>query len=58
MPTMVDRYELPVNVEGCRRQLRKKFEENSHLKDLRVIDMVVIKVSCFRIYAAITSDQG
>ena len=44
MPTMVDRYEMPVSVECCRRQLRKKFEENSHLKDLRVIDMVVIKV--------------
>jgi len=41
---MVERYEMPINIEGCRKQLRKKFEENAHLKDIRVIDMVVIKV--------------
>ena len=44
VPTMVERYEMPINIEGCRKQLRKKFEENAHLKDIRVIDMVVIKV--------------
>jgi NADH dehydrogenase (ubiquinone) 1 alpha subcomplex subunit 6 len=43
IPTMVDRYELPMNIEGCRKQLRKKFEVNAHIKDIRIIDMLVVK---------------
>jgi NADH dehydrogenase (ubiquinone) 1 alpha subcomplex subunit 6 len=45
IPTMVDRYELPMNIEGCRKQLRKKFEVNDHIKDIRIIDMLVVKVN-------------
>ena len=45
IPTMVERYELPVTTETCRKQLRRKFEANSHLRDIRVIDMTVVKVT-------------
>jgi len=29
----------------CRAKLREKFEENRHLTDIRVIDMLIVKVS-------------
>ena len=44
IPSMVDKYSLPVNTDGCRKQLRKKFEANSSIRDIRVIDMLVVKV--------------
>jgi NADH dehydrogenase (ubiquinone) 1 alpha subcomplex subunit 6 len=57
IPTMVDRYELPMNTEACRKQLRKKFEANSGIKDIRVIDMLVVKVkSCFQWETAMLGD--
>ena len=44
IPDMVVTYDIPVSVEKCRDNLRQKFKANAHLKDTRVIDMLVIKV--------------
>jgi NADH dehydrogenase (ubiquinone) 1 alpha subcomplex subunit 6 len=37
-------YDIPKNVEQCRQKLREEFEKQKHVKDIRVIDMLVIKV--------------
>lgn len=37
-------YDIPKNVEQCRAKLREEFDKNRHIKDIRVIDMLVIKV--------------
>ena len=37
-------YDIPKTVEQCRAKLREKFEENRNVKDIRVIDALVIKV--------------
>jgi hypothetical protein len=37
-------YCLPYSVDTVRKQLRIKFEEHANVKDLRVIDMLVIQV--------------
>lgn len=37
-------YHIPKNVEQCRDKLREEFEKNKHLTDIRIIDMLVIKV--------------
>jgi len=42
-PYIVLEYNIPRTVEQCRAKLREKFEENRHLKDIRVIDALVIK---------------
>jgi len=43
MPFMMKTYNLPVSRETMYAQLRKKFEEHRHVKDIRVIDMLVVK---------------
>merc|ERR1712045_536787 len=40
---MSRQYDLPVSVETARDTLREKFRSNAHIKDTRVIDMLVIK---------------
>jgi NADH dehydrogenase (ubiquinone) 1 alpha subcomplex subunit 6 len=37
-------YDIPKSVEQCRVKLREEFEKNRHITDIRVIDMLVIKV--------------
>jgi len=37
-------YDIPKSVEQCRARLREEFEKNRHVTDIRVIDMLVIKV--------------
>ena len=37
-------YDIPKSVEQCRIKLREEFEKNRHVTDIRVIDMLVIKV--------------
>jgi NADH dehydrogenase (ubiquinone) 1 alpha subcomplex subunit 6 len=37
-------YDIPKTVEQCRVKLREEFEKNRHVTDVRVIDMLVIKV--------------
>ena len=44
IPEMVVAYDLPVDVERSREVLRQKFRANAHIKDTRVIDMLVVKV--------------
>ncbi len=44
IPFMLTTFNLPVSQATAYKQLRTKFEENKHVKDVRVIDMLVIKV--------------
>ena len=44
IPQMVSEFDIPVSVEKSRDILRDKFRSNAHIKDTRVIDMLVIKV--------------
>jgi hypothetical protein len=37
-------YDIPKSVEQCRAKLREEFEKHRHVTDIRVIDMLVIKV--------------
>ena len=49
IPTMVNEFDIPVNVAKSRDLLRAKFRSNAHIKDTRVIDMLVVKVNIFQI---------
>ena len=49
IPTMVNEFDIPVNVAKSRDLLRDKFRSNAHIKDTRVIDMLVVKVNIFQI---------
>lgn len=44
-------YDVPLTVGNVREQIRKQFERNRHLNDIRAIDLLVVKVcihfSCF-----------
>ena len=44
VPAMIKMYELPVTEEKCRATIKTSFVKNKNLKDIRVIDMMVIKV--------------
>jgi hypothetical protein len=37
-------YDIPKSVEQCRAKLREEFEKHRQITDIRVIDMLVIKV--------------
>lgn len=37
-------YDIPKTVPACRDKLREEFEKHKHIQDIRVIDMLVIKV--------------
>lgn len=37
-------YDLPVTANDVRAKLRADFRKNKHVEDIRVIDMLVIKV--------------
>jgi len=43
IPQLVNDFDIPVSVEKSRDVLRQKFQANAHIKDTRVIDMLVIK---------------
>ena len=36
-------YDIPKTEVQCRKQLRTEFEKHRHAKDIRVIDMLVVK---------------
>ena len=40
---LVLEYDIPKTQEQCRKKLREEFEKNRHVKDIRVVDMLVIK---------------
>ena len=42
-------FDLPVDLERSRDMLREKFRSNAHIKDTRVIDMLVVKVNIFQL---------
>lgn len=43
-------YDIPKSVEQCRVKLREEFEKNRHITDIRVIDMLVIKVCVWHVF--------
>ena len=44
LPSMIRDNVLPVTLIHAQKTLRSKFEENKHVTDIRVIDMLVYKV--------------
>ncbi|KAH8384684.1 hypothetical protein KR093_004807 [Drosophila rubida] len=44
IPYIVMDYDIPMSVEQCRAKLREQFIKNRSVTDIRVIDMLVIKV--------------
>ncbi|XP_037955050.1 NADH dehydrogenase [ubiquinone] 1 alpha subcomplex subunit 6-like [Teleopsis dalmanni] len=47
IPYIVMDYDIPKSVPQCREKLREEFEKHRNVTDIRVIDMLVIKVSPF-----------
>ncbi|KAK4329387.1 hypothetical protein Pmani_000243 [Petrolisthes manimaculis] len=43
IPYIVMDYDLPKSTNDCRQKLRELFENNRNVKDIRIIDMLVIK---------------
>ncbi|CAG9834161.1 unnamed protein product [Diabrotica balteata] len=43
LPYIVNNYDIPRNVEQCREKLRQEFTKFDDIKDIRLIDMLVIK---------------
>merc|ERR1712142_263599 len=43
IPSMVQKFDLPVNEDQLKAKLKEEFIKNAHLKDVRVIDMKVIQ---------------
>lgn len=37
-------YDIPMSIEQCRAKLREEFVKHRNVTDVRVIDMLVIKV--------------
>ncbi|CAD7012255.1 unnamed protein product [Ceratitis capitata] len=44
IPYIVMDYDIPKTVEQCRAKLREEFEKHRNVSDVRVIDMLVIRV--------------
>ncbi len=49
VPNAIESYSLDLPVSSGRKKLRELFMRNSHVRDPRVIDMLVIKVMTSRI---------
>lgn len=49
-------YDIPMSVEQCRSKLRDEFAKHRHINDIRVIDMLVIKVRFPISYAEMSSN--
>ncbi|XP_025406725.1 NADH dehydrogenase [ubiquinone] 1 alpha subcomplex subunit 6 [Sipha flava] len=45
IPLMLFDRHLPVTKEECQNKLKEEFLKNKHITDVRIIDMLVIKVS-------------
>ncbi|KAM7311094.1 NADH-ubiquinone oxidoreductase [Ixodes scapularis] len=43
MPSIVKMYDIPVTAEQGRTKLRQEFLRNKHVRDIRTIDLLVIK---------------
>uniref|UniRef100_T1GKN3 NADH dehydrogenase [ubiquinone] 1 alpha subcomplex subunit 6 n=1 Tax=Megaselia scalaris TaxID=36166 RepID=T1GKN3_MEGSC len=44
IPYVVMDYDIPMSIEQCRAKLREEFLKNKDVQDIRVIDMLVVKV--------------
>ncbi|XP_066138493.1 NADH dehydrogenase [ubiquinone] 1 alpha subcomplex subunit 6 [Euwallacea fornicatus] len=43
LPFIVKQYDIPKTVEQCKEKLRHEFKKHGEIKDIRIIDMLVIK---------------
>lgn len=43
----VKNFDIPKNEEDCKRKLRERFYKNACLTDIRIIDMLIVKVYIF-----------
>lgn len=41
---IVSNYDLPRTKKECQQKLKEEFKRNAHISDLRVIDLLLIKV--------------
>lgn len=48
MPSIVKMYDIPVTAEQGRSKLRQEFLKNKHVRDIRSIDLLVIKVGALQ----------
>lgn len=57
---LVLEYDIPIGEKEVRAKVREQFEKNKHVTDMRVIDMLVLKVTEFckvtAIYKAFSFD--
>ncbi|KYB28574.1 NADH dehydrogenase [ubiquinone] 1 alpha subcomplex subunit 6 [Tribolium castaneum] len=43
IPYIVKQYDIPKSVDNLKAKLREEFRKNDHIKDIRLIDMLVVK---------------
>ncbi|KAJ8681431.1 hypothetical protein QAD02_017218 [Eretmocerus hayati] len=43
VPLILMDYEIPKNEQDLKRKIREEFQKNAHVKDIRALDMLVIK---------------
>lgn len=43
LPYIVKQYDIPKSPEQCRQRLREEFLKHNDIKDIRIVDMLVIK---------------
>ena len=43
IPIMMDRFDMPITEEQAKKRLRERFQANGHIKDVRIIDMLVVQ---------------
>ena len=55
MPHTVEMHAIDMPIKEARQKMRSLFEKNRHVKDLRVIDMLVVKVWIEDIYGILFS---
>ena len=48
---IVMEYHIPKSKQDIRNKIREEFKKNAHVKDVRAIDMMVIKVCKFNIFS-------
>ena len=44
LPDTIEQYTLPITEKEAQQCLKENFMKNAHVKDIRVIDMLIIKV--------------
>ena len=54
IPEAIEQHTLPVTLKEAQETLKKHFMKNAHVKDIRVIDMLIIKVVVLHIFSDAT----